>query len=154
MISLRSAGGITPRDLIRRLDRMGKALGSLGLEAGLVEVAKPITRDLVSMVPVRSGRTRASIGYQPTEHEGRPAVQIGGVKTWPNMFHIVDQGRRSYIVQVRRKKVLSNRSAIFGRRAQIPGSRGGRYSELALKKNSGSIDANFIRGVSRVIGRI
>ena len=121
------------------LDKI-KKLVHKGIAIGLEEASKNVADKAKELVPVKTGKTRRSI------NSWRKGL-MGFVGSDWKVARFLEDGTKAHEIEAKRKKVLSTRDVVIGRKVYHPGIRGTKFLSRAVK-------SEFNRTVSIIADKV
>lgn len=138
---------------IKGLDQLMKAVKkapkvvSGELNVGIKKATILLQGEARKEAPVKTGFLRNRITSQTMPLKGI-------IRSRAPYSIFVHEGTRPHIIEVRRKRVLSDGSNIFGTRVRHPGTKANPFMERAVKKGQNRVDRIFEMAMNNVVNKI
>jgi hypothetical protein len=157
---------VTPEKIRAELKGFQTDIQTKAVRAGLIEVAKPITKTMKSGFRSRSGALKRSIGRSTLSNSAKsrlgisakstamligPNRKVGGRRQSLKAVR-VDQGTKPHII-----KPKDDGALMFGGKhsklVKHPGAKAANFIANAMRKNEGYTSARFYKGLSKALAK-
>lgn len=153
---------INTDEILRQLRGLSEDLQYKAVRSGLVQAIKPVKSEMKSLVPVKRGHVRDSIGHRQMSKTAKarlnipadvvallvgPTRKVGGQRQ-SRRAHWLEEGTKPHKIQPKQRGRLLAFAGRFSRRVQHPGTRATHFMTSALDRGQSELQSRFYQGLS------